>query len=196
MNGAHEAKLAELEMAIEAEMASASLDTKGCFGTLLFKEGDAICDICEHFKDCKAELEATREKQMADAEVELEKIGARFELDDEYLKLQELKAKPADPEPVEPEPTEPEPVTASQVDVSKLAIKSRAVSLDWNKVVGEIVEKKPDLYKGVAKAVRGHMAKEYTASAYAYTNKILEGLKAQGAIDWSGDKKALIEWKV
>ena len=170
---------------------------------------DQKCKHCADYEACFKAMKASDTDQMGDINQELEAISVKYELDTELtaIKEAEVKAKAEAEEKARKEAEdkrrteiglEPKPekkVEMTDIHKAPLMMNTR-IDVDWNGIILEILNIRPNKYRGVAKLVRDRLDVKYTASAYNYTNKILDGLKKQNAIEWDGDKKHEITWVV
>jgi hypothetical protein len=175
----NEQKLNDLEKMVESELAKVDYSKKGCFGTLLVSRGDDYCKACDDFAVCEATMKENEAKLIADINVDAEKAEAK-EVDTQLKEVLE-----------NPEPEKPAEKPKS-IEAEGLKIKTK-IPVDWDSIVNEIVSIKPESFKETAKIVRAGVAKEYTASAYGWTNKLIAGLAKQGAIEYDTDSRA-ISW--
>ena len=186
---ASELKLSQLEKEVEANLAKIDLSKPGCFGTLVRKIDDSECKECAEYKKCNETMKASDAEQMVDINKELEVIGVKYEIDTELtaIKEAEAKAKAEAEEKARKETNEAEAKAKAKpekkvemTDLRKAPLKMKTrIDVDWDGIILEILNKRPTKYSGVAKVVRGKLDKKYTASAYNYTNKILDGLRKQ-----------------
>ena len=215
----NEEKLAELERAVTEALGAVDYEKKGCFGTLLSDNGD-YCLGCADRIPCKAAMEANEgaliaEVNEAAVEAEVAEVDAKL-AEAEELEAK-AKAEAAEAELLETEKAKvhdeimakvnSEPVESgeyvyggndrmrvrgAEVNGFEFKIKSK-IKVDWNAVVSEVFGKKPTSFKQMAAIVKGYVDKGYSASAYGWTNKLIQRLAAQGVIEYNADAK-LIAW--
>ena len=212
----NEEKLAELERAVTEALGAVDYEKKGCFGTLLSDNGD-YCLGCADRIPCKAAMEANEgaliakineaavEAEVAEVDAKLaeaEELEAKAKVEAELLETEKAKVHDDIMAKVNSEPVESGEyvyggndkmrVRGAEVEGFEFKIKSK-IAVDWNAVVSEVFGKKPTSFKQMAAIVKGYVDKGYSASAYNWTNKLIQRLAAQGVIEYNADAK-LIAW--
>jgi hypothetical protein len=197
----NEEKLAELQKAVAAELNTVDYEKKGCFGTLLCNENDDYCRGCADRIPCKAAMEATEGALIAEIDKAAEKAEAT-EVDAKLAETMEIENQEKAEVKASPEPAETceyvqggndkMRVRGAEVNGFEFKIKSK-IKVDWNTAVSEVFGKKPTSFRQIAAIVRGYVDKGYSASAYGWTNKLIQRLAAQGVIEYNADAK-LIAW--
>ena len=206
----NEKKLAELEQSVKDALGVVDYEKKGCFGTLLCGNGSGdYCADCADRIPCNAAMESSEDTLIEEVN-EAADVAAVAEVDAKLAEAVELEekakaeaAKPAEKaEEVVSEPADPTDyvqggndkmrLRGAEVDGFEFKIKSK-IKVDWNAVVSDVFGKKPTSFKQMAAIVKAYVHKDYSASAYGWTNKLIDRLAKQGVIEYKADAK-LIAW--
>ena len=161
---AYEAKLMEIEMAVQA--AETDLLTKECFG-----HGKALpdCAACAGKADCRRAY--------------MKRLQA---LDDEMTALETPPAPAVEEEPAPVVAEEPAPVVEEENKG-----KVERVPFDWKAATTELIKLRPATYGDAAKVALAMLPKENRSTAYSNTKKMLAKLEEAGMLTWDRASKAV-----
>ena len=157
-------------------MSTEKIDTKGCYGSIIYEPADVECQTCQFKDGCELLVEETRDMQMQEIDTQLQMVKKAM-LDEAPL-------------------AEEEPLDGNVEELTNLMVKglSKKFRPIFKNLFAELIMLKHTDYNDIAAKVKHAVRKTKYNPSYLMRQKIMPALVDQNLISWGGQKADVIIW--
>lgn len=177
-------KAEEIMKEIDSQITGEKIETKGCFGSIIYDANDTECQSCQFNDTCAQLVAETGHQQMADIEAQLQLVQEAMH-HEQQVEQQEQEASVLD-----------QAVGKSSAELGKELSKRFAKKFRpmFEELMGDIIFNRPTEYKEMAAMVKKAVATTKYNPSYLMRQKILPALIEAQLVRWEGDKYSPIVW--